>query len=99
MHVACHSDARRDFDARVEHPEERSELRVLDDGERAVTTCTPHSDVETKSSWRVRRARSVGLDELDFSGVRWLASTAMPDEIPGRILVVGTVNELGWMAV
>ena len=62
--ISRNRDPRRDLDARVQHPEGVLELRVLNDGERPVTSCYPQCELDTEAGVAVCRALGKGSDGL-----------------------------------
>ena len=57
VNIARHGDARRDIDAGVEHPEECSELRILNDGKGAVVASDLECELGTEAGGAVSDAR------------------------------------------
>lgn len=89
-------DTRGDLDLGIEHAEDVLQLRILDDCIGTVTASTPQRKKEAHT-WRgVGDAVSKCLDLLAFGSVVGLAGVDMALEVTSRVLVISTIDMLGW---
>lgn len=89
-------DTRGDLDLGIEHAEDVLQLRILDDCIGTVMASTPQRKKEAHT-WRgVGDAVSECRDLLAFGSVVGLAGVDMALEVTSRVLVIGTIDMLGW---
>lgn len=91
--IAGYCGARGDLHLVVQHAAKNLELRVFDDGEGAVPTCTPHRGRVSKLCARIRHPAGVGLDHVSLRCRDGVASVHMATEVPGRILIVRAMQD------
>ena len=99
VHVAGHSDARRDLHATIQHAQQRAELRVLNNAERVVARRDPHDEVVPKLRLRVGRPRGERGDVLGLHRRCRRARADVAEEVAGRVLVNDAVQVRGVVAV
>ena len=98
MHVAGNRDVRWDLNAAVEHAQQGTELRVLDNAEWAMARRDPHHEVVAKLCLRVGRPRGKCGDALGLHRRCRCARADVAEEIAGRVLVNDTVEVCGVVA-
>ena len=92
LNIAPKGDTRGDFDATIQHPQKRAELRIFNNAERPVPPSNPQDKLVAEASVQVRRTRRKSRDGLRLRSIVRVAGSDVAEEVARRVIVRNTIQ-------